>query len=147
MIGLPLTGGLSLWITVSSIMIAKKEAFGIITIDEAKAVLEMFMQLIKRLFPAEQTMKQNQGVYWEKGAFQGCYIIFEDQNSGFSIGSEEIDGPALLINSNSYVYFMVRGANNGCPNDYYVIEDFDGPLVLRHSGYLYESGGQRIRLL
>lgn len=107
----------------------------------------MFTELIKRLFHAEPKMKQNQGVYWEKGAFQGCYIIFKDCNSSFSIGSEEIDGPGLLINSNSYIYLLVRSANNGCSNDYYVIEDFDGPLKLRHSGYVYEFGEQRIRLL
>ena len=29
----------------------------------------------------------------------------------------------------------------------YVIEAFDGPIKLRHSGYTYEFGGQRIRLL
>ena len=107
----------------------------------------MFAELNKRLFPAEQAMNQNQGVYWEKGAFQGCCILFEDRNSGFSIGSEEIDGPGLLINSDSYFYLIVRSANNGCPNDYCVIEDFDGPIKLRHSGHIYEFGGQRIRLL
>jgi len=92
-------------------------------------------------------MKLNQGVYWEKGAMQGCYILFRNGNSSFCIGSEEIDGPALLINSDSYVYLCVKSANNGCPHDYYVIEDFDGPLVLRHSGYIYTCGGQRIHLL
>lgn len=107
----------------------------------------MLTQLFKRLFHVEQTMNQNRGVYWEKGAFQGCYILFEDRNSSFSVGSEKIDGPGMLINSNSYIYLLVRSANNGCPNDYYVIEDFDGPVKLRHSGHIYEFGGQRIRLL
>ena len=107
----------------------------------------MFTQMMKRLFPTKQPRKRGQGVYWEKGAFQGCCILFKDHNSGFTIGSEEIDGPGLLINSHSYVYLSVHSANNGCPNDYYVIEDFDGPLKLRHSGSIYEFGGQRIRLL
>ena len=92
-------------------------------------------------------MVRNQGVYWEKGAMQGCCILFQDANGRFCVGSEQIDGPALLINSDSYIYLCVYSADNGCPNDYYVIEDFDGPLVLRHSDYIYESGGQRIRLL
>lgn len=107
----------------------------------------MFTELNKSLFPGEQAAKQHQGVYWEKGAFQGCYILFGDRSSGFSIGSEDIEGPGLLVNSDSYLYLVVHSANNGCPNDYYVIEDFDGPLKLRHSGYIYEFGGQRIRLL
>lgn len=104
----------------------------------------MFTQLIKR---TEQTMKHNQGVYWEKGALQGCFILFQDDSAGFCIGSEEFDGPTLLINSDSYIYLSVQSAGNGCPNDYYVIESFDGPFVLRHSGYVYERGGQRIQLL
>lgn len=92
-------------------------------------------------------MARYQGVYWETGAMQGCCILFRDGRYSLCVGSEESDGPALLINSNSYVYLCVRSANNGDPNDYYVIEDFDGPLMLRHSGYVYECGGQRIRLL
>lgn len=92
-------------------------------------------------------MAQNQGVYWEKGAMQGCCILFQEGNSLLSIGSEEADGPNLLIRSEDYVYFYVTGAGNDRPNDYCVIEDFDGPLKLRHSGYIYESGGQRLRLL
>jgi len=107
----------------------------------------MFAELIKRLFPAEQTMKQKQGIYWEKGALKGCCILFEDYPCGVCMGSEQIDGPSILIKSDSYFYFCVQSANNGCPNDYYVLEDFDGPVRLMHSGYIYECGGQRIRLL
>jgi len=107
----------------------------------------MFTELIKRFFPAEQTMKQNQGVYWEKGALQGCYIIFREGNRGLCIGSEKIDGPSILINSDSYLYLCIYTANNGCSNDYYVVEDYDGPVRLVHSGHIYEYGGQRIRLL
>lgn len=92
-------------------------------------------------------MKYIQGVYWEKGALQGCCITLHDENSGFCIGSEPSDGPELLIKSNSYVYLCVCSAKNGCPNDYYVVEDFDGPFRLRHSGYVYDFGDQRIRLL
>ena len=41
-------------------------------------------------------MAQNQGVYWEKGAMQGCCILFQEGNSCLSIGSEEADGPNLV---------------------------------------------------
>lgn len=92
-------------------------------------------------------MVRYQGVYWEKGAMQGCYILFRDGRYSLCVGSERRDGPALLINSDSHVYLCVFSANNGDPNDYNVIEDFDGPLMPRHSGYVYECGGQRIRLL
>ena len=92
-------------------------------------------------------MKRYQGIYWEKGAMQGCYIMFQDGRSSFCVGSEAADGPSLLIQSDSYVYLCISSANNGCPNDYCVIEDFDGPIRLRHSGYVYEYGDQRIHLL
>ena len=92
-------------------------------------------------------MKQDQGLYWEKGALQGCYIIFREGNGGLCIGSEEIDEPSILIKSDSYFYLCVQSANNGCSNDYYVVEGFDGPFRLVHSGYIYECGGQRILLL
>lgn len=107
----------------------------------------MFTQRMKRLFPAKQTMKQNQGVYWKKGALEECYIIFRDGRTGFCIGSAEIDGPSLLVKSNSYFYLCVQSANNGCPNDYFVVEDFDGPVKLRNSGYIYDFGDQCIQLL
>ena len=92
-------------------------------------------------------MEKRQGIYWEKGALQGCQIIFQDENSHLCIGSEDADGPTLLIRNDSYMYLYITSAHNGCPNDYFVIEDFDGPFKLRHSGYIYESGNQRIQLL
>lgn len=92
-------------------------------------------------------MAHNQGVYWEKGAMQGCYILFRDGNTNLCVGTEEIDMPKLLIKSNSYFYLSIQSADNGSPYDYYVVEDFDGPLKLRHSGYVYESEDQRIILL
>ena len=91
-------------------------------------------------------LKHTQGIYWEKGALQGCCITFTDENSSFCIGSEPADGPGLLVESNSYIYLCVSSAKNGS-DDYYVIEDFDGPIRLRQSGFVYDFGDQRIRLL
>ena len=92
-------------------------------------------------------MQQYQGIYFEKGTMQGCYILFQQGANGFSIGTEECDGPDLLIKSPYYVYLCITGAHNGCAQDYYVIEDFDGPLKLRHSGHVYDFGTMRIQLL
>lgn len=92
-------------------------------------------------------MEQNRGIYWEKGALQGCSIVFQDNNRAISIGSEECDGPELLVRSDAYIYLYLYSAGTDCPNDYYVIEDFDGPVKLRHSGFVYDFGDQRIRLL
>ena len=107
----------------------------------------MFTQMHQDPFVSGKTRPLGQGVYWEQGIFRDCRILFEEPNSGFTIGSEPSDGPTLLINSRSYIYLCVQGATNGCPNDYYVIEDFDGPIKVRHSGHVYEFAGQRIRLL
>ena len=92
-------------------------------------------------------MKQFQGIYFEKGRRQGFYIIFQQGMRGFSIGTEEIDGPDLLIKSPYYVYLSIGSAQNGCVHDYYVIEDFDGPIKLRHSGHIYDFDTVRIQLL
>ena len=92
-------------------------------------------------------MEHIQGIYWEKGALQGCSITFHDEKSVISIGSEAADGPELLINSSSYIYLYIHRGPNDCPHDYYVIEDFDGPFRLRRSGHVYDFGDQRIRLL
>lgn len=101
--------------------------------------------MLRKLF--NHRNKRNQGVYWQKGAMPGCCILFQDDDSHFCIGSDSFDGPSLLIDSDSYVYLSVTSAKNGCPNDYMVIEDFDGPSILQHSGYIYEHGGQVIQLL
>ena len=92
-------------------------------------------------------MQHNRGIYFEKGTMEGCYILFQHNSRGFSIGTEECDGPDLILNSTEYVYLCISGAHSGSDHDYWVIEDFDGPIKPRHSGYVYDFGSLRIRLL
>ena len=90
-----------------------------------------------------------QGVYWEKGLMEGCYFMFplKPNTSSFCIGSEEIDGPDLLIRTRSYVYLCVGSGKSGDIHDYLVINDFDGPIKPAHSGDVFDFGSERFRLV
>lgn len=92
-------------------------------------------------------MQQYQGIYFEKGTMEGCYIVFRHGTNGFTIGTEETEGNDLIIKSNQSIYLWIASAHNGCSHDYYVIEDFDGPIKLRHSGHVYDFGTLRIQLI
>ena len=92
-------------------------------------------------------MQQYQGIYFEKGIMEGCVLMFPQGASGVCIGTEEIDGPDLIVKSPEYIYLCITSANSGSLQDYYVVEDFDGPFKVRHSGYVYDYGTLRIRLL
>lgn len=92
-------------------------------------------------------MQEFQGIYFEKGTMQGCYVLFQQGANGFSIGTEEVDGPDMLIKNPDYVYLSITGANNNYTQDYYVVEDYDGPVKLRHSGHIYDFGTLRIQLV
>ena len=93
------------------------------------------------------SMHSGRGIYWEKNGKQLCRILFDCGSRGICIGSDISEGPDLIINTDEYVYLCITGANTGSPNDYLVIEDFDGPVKLRHSGFVYDLGTQRIQLL
>lgn len=96
----------------------------------------------------EQESK-HQGFVWETGQLAGCAILLPANRDcgGISIGTEAIDGPVFLIKSDSYVYFLVGSAGNGNPHDYYVINDFDGPIRPAHSGDTFHIGKESFRLL
>ena len=55
-------------------------------------------------------MQHNRGIYFEKGTMEGCYILFQHNSRGFSIGTEECDGPDLILNSTEYVYLCISGS-------------------------------------
>ena len=90
-----------------------------------------------------------QGVFWERGLMEGCYFMFppKPNASSFCIGSAEIDCPDLLIKSKSYVYLSVGSADTGGVHDYFVVDDFDGPIKLAHSGDVFDFGSECFRLV
>ncbi len=90
-----------------------------------------------------------QGVFWEKGTMEGCYILFpKGYKHSFCVGTEESDSPTFLIKSDRYIYLCVKSGDDCGPNGYYVIEgDFDSPFVYRQSGYVIDFGTERFLLL
>ncbi len=90
-----------------------------------------------------------QGIYWEKGLLESCYFMFpcKPGRGGFSIGSSEMDCPDLLIKSKSNVYLCVGSANTGEPQDYFVTNDFDGPIRMAHSGDIFDFESERFKLV
>ena len=92
-------------------------------------------------------MQEYQGIYFEKGIMEGCVLMFPQGASGVCIGTEEIDGPDLIVKSPEYIYLCITGSNSGSAHDYFVVEDFDGPIKLRHSGHVYDFGTLRLQLL
>ena len=90
---------------------------------------------------------QHKGVYWEDKTGQGHYILFRDGVTHFCIGTEESEGPDLLLHSDRYIYLYIIPGDQGCPDDYLVVEDFDGPFKPRPGGFVYDFGALRIRLL
>ena len=73
--------------------------------------------------------RKTAGIQWDflldgKRVTQYCY--FENNVAHFSVGTEAIDGPDILLNRDCYIYFYVSyDEKNDC---YLVIQDFDGPF-------------------
>ena len=95
------------------------------------------------------TLSQYQGIVWEAGLLPGRLLLFPVNHGrgGICIGTEETDGPDLLIKAEGYVYFYVSSAGNGNPHDYYVITDYDGPFMPAHSGDVFKFGKESFRLV
>ena len=88
-----------------------------------------------------------QGFVWESGDSSVCVFLLPDNKGGRSIciGTEEIDGPNILIKNDIYVYFCLNGTDN--PHEYMVITDYDGPFTTAHSGDVFRFGKTAFHLL
>lgn len=88
------------------------------------------------------------GIQWEillngKQVTQYCY--FENNAAHFSVGTEAIDGPKLLLNRDYYIYFYAQyDEKSDC---YLVIQDFDGPFIPYPHGEKFTYGIDSFTLL
>ena len=88
------------------------------------------------------------GIQWEilldgKQVTQYCY--FENNVAHFSVGTEAIDGPKLLLNRDYYIYFYAQyDEKSDC---YLVIQDFDGPFIPYPHGEKFTYGIDSFTLL
>ena len=73
--------------------------------------------------------RKTAGIQWDillDGKQVTKYCYFENNVAHFSVGTEAIDGPDILLNRDYYIYFYVSyDEKNDC---YLVIQDFDGPF-------------------
>lgn len=90
-----------------------------------------------------------QGIVWIAGQLEGLVLHLSEKEGQqvFCIGTEAEEGPDLLIHSDTYVYFCVRGSESNNPHEYYVICDFDGPIRPAQSGDVFRFGKEVFRLL
>ena len=95
-----------------------------------------------------ETQSKYQGIIWEKGLYPGCIFFFPlDSDIQFCVGTDYEEGPTLLIESQSHIYFLASSAKTGDVHDYIVIRNFDGPFSHAHSGDRFHCGDQTFRLL
>lgn len=92
--------------------------------------------------------RKTAGIQWEilldgKQITQYCY--FENNVAHFSVGTEAIDGPKLLLNRDYYIYFCAQYDEKS--DSYLVIHDFDGPHKKYPHGEKFTYGIDSFTLL
>lgn len=92
--------------------------------------------------------RKTAGIQWEilldgKQITQYCY--FENNVAHFSVGTEAIDGPKLLLNRDYYIYFCAQYDEKS--DSYLVIHDFDGPFKKYPHGEKFTYGIDSFTLL
>ena len=88
------------------------------------------------------------GIQWDflldgKRVTQYCY--FENNVAHFSVGTEAIDGPDILLNRDYYIYFYAQYDEKN--DSYLVINDFDGPFKKYPHGEKFTYGIDSFTLL
>ncbi|MCI6488485.1 MAG: hypothetical protein MSA25_10630 [Clostridiales bacterium] len=92
--------------------------------------------------------RQMPGIQWDilldgKQVTQYCY--FENNVAHFSVGTEAIDGPDILLSRDYYIYFYAQyDEKSDC---YLVIQDFDGPFIPCPHGEKFTYGIDSFTLL
>lgn len=88
------------------------------------------------------------GIQWDillDGKPVTQYSYFKNNVAHFSVGTEAIDGPKLLLNRDYYIYFYAQyDEKRDC---YLVIQDFDGPFIPCPHGEKFTYGIDSFTLL
>lgn len=92
--------------------------------------------------------RQMPGIQWDilldgKQVTQYCY--FENNVAHFSVGTEAIDGPDILLSRDYYIYFYAQYDEKS--DSYLVITDFDGPFKNYPHGKKFVYGIDSFTLL
>ena len=92
--------------------------------------------------------RKTAGIQWDilldgKRVTQYCY--FENNVAHFSVGTEAIDGPDILLNRDYYIYFYAQYDEKN--DSYLVINDFDGPFKKYPHGEKFTYGIDSFTLL
>ena len=88
------------------------------------------------------------GVQWEillDGKQVTQYSYFVNKVSKFCVGTEAIDKPNIVLNRDYYIYFYV--SYDGESDSYFVLQDFDSPLIQYPHGKKFTYGIDSFTLL
>ena len=92
--------------------------------------------------------RKTAGIQWDillDGKQVTKYCYFENNVAHFSVGTEAIDGPDILLNRDYYIYFYVLYDEKN--DSYLVITDFDGPFRPYPHGEKFTYGIDSFTLL
>ena len=92
--------------------------------------------------------RKTAGIQWDillDGKQVTKYCYFENNVAHFSVGTEAIDGPDILLNRDYYIYFYVSYDEKN--DSYLVITDFDGPFRQYPHGEKFTYGIDSFTLL
>lgn len=92
--------------------------------------------------------RQMPGIQWDillDGKQVTQYSYFENNVAHFSVGTEAIDGPDILLSRDYYIYFYAQYDEKS--DSYLVIHDFDGPFKKYPHGEKFTYGIDSFTLL
>ena len=92
--------------------------------------------------------RKTAGIQWDillDGKQVTKYCYFENNVAHFSVGTEAIDGPDIILSRDYYIYFYAQyDEKSDC---YLVIQDFDGPFIPYPHGEKFTYGIDSFTLL
>lgn len=102
---------------------------------------------LNKISSLNPSFKKKAGVKWEINSNDWKtvqYVYFDGANST-TFGSEECDGPTILLDRDYYMYLSISFDLER--DSYMVIEDFDGPLRFYPHGEIFTYGIESFTLL
>lgn len=112
----------------------------VIQFEQTPVCIERFKSILSE--------RKTAGVQWEillDGKQVTQYSYFVNNVSKFCVGTEAIDEPNIVLNRDYYIYFYVSYDEES--DSYFVIQNFDGPLIQYPHGKKFTYGIDSFTLL
>lgn len=112
----------------------------VIQFEQTPVCIERFKSILSE--------RKTAGVQWEillDGKQVTQYSYFVNNVSKFCVGTEANDEPNIVLNRDYYIYFYVSYDEES--DSYFVIQNFDGPLIQYPHGKKFTYGIDSFTLL